>query len=51
MLSQKVIDDAVQRIVKIAANPLKVIMFGSYGRGEATRDSDLDLIVVEKKHS
>jgi uncharacterized protein len=48
MLSQNVIDDAVQRIVKVAANPLKVIMFGSYGRGDATRDSDLDLIVVEK---
>ena len=51
MLSQKVIEEAVQRIVKVAANPLKVIVFGSYGRGDATKDSDLDLIVVEKETS
>ncbi len=27
-------------------NPLRIILFGSYARGEATDDSDLDLLVV-----
>jgi uncharacterized protein len=30
-------------------NPEKVILFGSYARGEAKPDSDLDLIIVEKE--
>jgi uncharacterized protein len=49
MLTEKVIEEAVQRVVKAAANPLRVILFGSYGRGDATKDSDLDLLVVEKE--
>jgi uncharacterized protein len=49
MLTPKIIEDAVQRVVKAAANPLQVILFGSYGRGDATKDSDLDLLVVEKE--
>jgi uncharacterized protein len=36
-------------VVKAAANPLRVILFGSYGRGDATNDSELDLLVVEKE--
>lgn len=27
---------------------MRVVVFGSYGRGEPTEDSDLDLLVVEK---
>ena len=27
---------------------MRVVVFGSYGRGEATKDSDLDLLVVEE---
>jgi len=27
-------------------DPLKIILFGSYARGEATADSDIDLLVV-----
>ncbi|URR36255.1 nucleotidyltransferase domain-containing protein [Thermosynechococcus sp. HN-54] len=27
-------------------HPLKIILFGSYARGEATADSDIDLLVV-----
>ncbi len=37
---------AVARLVA-AANPSKVILFGSYARGDATEDSDLDLMVIE----
>lgn len=40
------IAEAVRRIVA-AAKPLRIILFGSQARGEAGRDSDLDLVVVE----
>jgi len=46
MLPHQTIQAAVDRIVA-AADPSKVILFGSYARGEATEDSDLDLMVVE----
>lgn len=46
MLPEQTIQGAVERIVA-AANPTRVILFGSYGRGEANEDSDLDLMVVE----
>ena len=36
---------AVERIVE-AADPLRVVVFGSYARGEAAPGSDLDLLVV-----
>jgi len=39
--------EAVRRIVK-AANPVRVILFGSQARGDAGRDSDTDLVVVER---
>jgi predicted nucleotidyltransferase len=31
-----------------ASSPARVVVFGSYGRGEATQDSDLDLLVIQK---
>ena len=37
--------EAVRRIVE-ACHPHAVILFGSYARGEITRDSDLDILVV-----
>ena len=46
MLSQETIHHAVQRLV-VAAKPSKVILFGSYARGDACEHSDLDLIVIE----
>ncbi|MDH4216170.1 MAG: nucleotidyltransferase domain-containing protein [Gallionella sp.] len=46
MISEKTIQQAVARLVA-AANPSKVILFGSYARGDATEDSDLDLMVIE----
>ena len=35
----------VQRLIQLA-RPRKIILFGSYIRGDATRDSDLDVLVV-----
>lgn len=39
MISGEQIQQAVERLVA-AANPSKVILFGSYTRGDATEDSD-----------
>ena len=46
MISQKEIEKAV-RILVGAAHPSKIILFGSYARGEAGEESDLDLLIVE----
>jgi len=49
MLSQTTIEAAAQRIAAAAHAPLKVILFGSYARGEADAGSDLDFLVVEQE--
>jgi len=41
----KKIEDMVKRIVR-QFHPLKIILFGSYARGTAGPDSDVDLLVV-----
>jgi len=46
MISQIQIQQAVDRLVA-SAQPSKVILFGSYARGDATESSDLDLMVIE----
>jgi predicted nucleotidyltransferase len=46
MIDERTIRDAVERLLR-AAPGSKVILFGSYARGEATEDSDLDFLVVE----
>lgn len=46
MISEQIIQQAVQRVVEAAA-PSRVIVFGSHARGDATAGSDLDLLVVE----
>ena len=43
-----VINEMVQRIVG-SVQPVKIILFGSYARGTAGPDSDVDLMVVVKK--
>ena len=42
---QELIDEATSRIVA-AAQPLRIILFGSAARGEMGPDSDLDILVV-----
>jgi len=41
------IRDVVRRIVQ-AAQPDKIILFGSRARGEARPDSDIDILVIKK---
>ena len=51
MLANKVILDTVRRAAAVASSPAKIIVFGSYGRGDADDGSDLDLLVIEQKVS
>lgn len=46
MVSAETIDKLVRTLVA-AANPTKVILFGSYARGDARDDSDIDFLIVE----
>jgi predicted nucleotidyltransferase len=48
MITEHQIQEAVAILVR-EAKPNKVILFGSYARGEAGPDSDLDLLVVEQE--
>lgn len=47
MLSPEHIAEAARRLIAEASKPVRVILFGSYARGEADDASDLDLMVVE----
>ncbi|MGZ8217755.1 nucleotidyltransferase domain-containing protein [Methylomagnum sp.] len=49
MLSEQTIRDAATRMAAIAHDPRKIILFGSYARGDADETSDLDLLVVERE--
>lgn len=49
MVNQEVIEAAVQRLVGAAHTPVKVILFGSYAKGSADEQSDLDFLVVEEE--
>ena len=40
------VEDVVRRIVEVA-QPEKIILFGSAARGEMSRHSDLDILVVK----
>ena len=46
MLTKSQIDEVVRKVVE-GYQPEKIILFGSYLKGTATDDSDLDLCVVK----
>lgn len=49
MLKEQAINEAVRRAVAAAHAPSRVIVFGSYARGDADEGSDPDLMVVERE--
>ena len=49
MLSHETIEEAVRRAVAAAYAATRVIVFGSYARGDADEGSDLDLVVIERE--
>ncbi len=50
MIDERTIDEAGRRIAA-AAPGARVILFGSYARGDATSKSDLDFLVIEREDS
>ena len=44
-VTPKKVEAVDQRLIEVA-RPRKIILFGSYVRGQTNRDSDLDLLVV-----
>ena len=50
MIDEQILQQAVERIVA-ATQPTRVILFGSYGRGDADAGSDLDLMVIKPEVS
>lgn len=44
-VDQALLDEIMKRIKEVIA-PLKIILFGSYARGNHNPDSDLDILVV-----
>jgi predicted nucleotidyltransferase len=45
-LDQDVLDEIIRRIVAVA-QPERILLFGSFARGDAGPNSDLDLLVVK----
>jgi predicted nucleotidyltransferase len=39
---------SVQRVIDVY-RPEKIILFGSYAQGRATRDSDVDLLLIKRR--
>ena len=49
MVDRALIERAAQALADAAHPPVKVILFGSYARGTARPDSDVDFLVVESE--
>jgi len=47
MISEGTIKEAIERLIKVA-KPQKIYLFGSYARGDARKQSDLDFLVIEQ---
>ena len=45
-IDDALVDQIVRRILKVAA-PNRIILFGSAATGRMTRDSDIDLLILE----
>lgn len=45
MISQEIVQEAIQRLVKAYA-PLEIYIYGKYARGTADEDDDLNILVV-----
>ena len=50
MIDERTLQQVVERIIA-AARPSRVILFGSYGRGDADEGSDLDIMVIKPQVS
>ncbi len=46
MLDAQLLKTAVERVL-LVSQPLQIILFGSYARGDADAQSDIDLLIVE----
>ena len=49
MLTEDAIVEAAQTLAREARSRARVILFGSWARGEARPDSDLDFLVIERE--
>lgn len=49
MLTPEQITQAARRAAAEASQPVRIILLGSYARGDADSASDLDLLVVERE--
>jgi predicted nucleotidyltransferase len=47
-ISEELIDRMAQQIVR-EVKPQRIVLFGSWARGEANEHSDVDLLVVERE--
>lgn len=48
MIQASQIQAAVRTLAEVA-QPERIVLFGSYARGDAREDSDLDLLVIESE--
>ena len=49
MVTEDVIAEAGRTLARAARSPARVILFGSWARGDARPDSDLDFLVIERE--
>ncbi|MBU0700663.1 nucleotidyltransferase domain-containing protein [bacterium] len=45
-ISNQIIAEIVRRIID-SVRPIKIILFGSFARGNQTEESDIDILVIE----